>query len=547
MMLRQSRRTFVKNGLIVAGSLYPLSKADALHRFSDGSYLGGLDAEGVNPDIKSILKLGVDAAMKAGASYADCRFTYTRTRSIGVQGAGQLGNASDTESITVGIRSLVNGYWGFAADTLWDKSEMVRLAKESVSLASGGALTGVREVVFAEREIVKDESWVTPVEIDPFDIHPAEILDRLGGLAVYTSNLPMTGAGNNLAVFVQQNKHFLASDGCSFNQKTYLSNCSFSVGVSDDNRRSLSAAVPSLTPASVGFEIYDEARIRDEIYEISERLKKDLKLPFKPVEVGRYETLIGAEGMARILSGTVGAATEIDRILGHEANATGTSYLKDPKEDLNKFVVGNDLLNVTADRDAPRGAATVKWDDEGVKSKAFKLVEKGIIKDFQTNREGAGWARDGYEAYSMPFESKGCAYAPQAVDPVTVHTANMSVRPGDDNSVTEESLLAGIEDGIYFPSLGVMPDFQQLSIFAASPICYEIKKGKKSGFLINAGTLFRTPEFWKSVARIGGMDSARTVGLSERKGQPQQTSMHSVTAVPSVVKDLSLIDIQRKA
>lgn len=530
----------------MTGSLYPLNKVGAIHRFSDGSFLGDLDVEGVNPDIRGILKSGVDAAMKAGASYADCRFTYTRNRYIETGGVGRVGAAFDTESITVGVRSLVNGYWGFAADTIWDRAEIARLAKESVSLASGGASTGVREVVFADRDIVSDESWVMPVEIDPFEVHPSEILDRLGGLAVYTSNLPMTGTGKNQASFTQQNKHFFASDGCSFNSKTYLSNCSFNVSVSD-GKRSLSASVSSLTPAGVGFEIYNEAGIRKEIYEISERLKEDLKLPVKSVDVGRYETLIGAKGMARILSGTVGAATEIDRVLGHEANATGTSYLKDPKDDLNKFVIGNDLLNVTADRDSLKGAATVKWDDEGVKTKAFKLVERGVIKDFQTNREGAGWARDVYDVHSMPFESNGCAYAPQAVDPATVHTANLSVRPGDDNSVTEGSLLAGIEDGIYFPSLAVTPDFQQLSVFASSPACYEIKKGKKSAFLINAGTLFRAPEFWKSVARMGGADSAQTFGLSERKGQPQQVSFHSITAVPSVVKDLSLIDIQRKA
>lgn len=546
MMLKQSRRTFVKNGLIVAGSLYPISTAGAVHRFLDGSYLGDLDTGGMNPDIKGILKLGVDAAMVAGASYADCRFTYTRTRTIFVQNGRLGGGTNDSESITVGIRSLVNGYWGFAAGTLWDKGEIVRLAHESVSLAAGGAATGLREVTLADRSILSDSSWVTPIEIDPFDVHPAEVLDRLGGLAVYTSNIPMTGVGQNQALFNQQNKHFLASDGCSFSQKTYLSNGVFVVGVSDGNR-SLSVSLPSLGHASVGFELFNEARLREEVYQASERLKADLKLPVKPIDVGRYDTLIGAEGMANILSGTIGAATEIDRVLGHEANATGTSYLKDPKEELSKFAVGNELLNVRADRDSPGGAATVKWDDEGVLTGAFQLVEKGVIKDFQTNREGAGWAREGYEINGIPFQSRGCAFAPQAVDPVAVHTANMVINPAEDNSLTEVSLMNDIADGIYFPNLGVTPDFQQLSIFAFSPICYEIKKGKKTAFLVNAGTLFRTPEFWKSVTRIGGPNSTLKCGIRERKGEPAQTSYHSITAVPSVVKDLSVIDIQRKA
>jgi hypothetical protein len=37
------------------------------------------------------------------------------------------------------------------------------------------------------------------------------------------------------------------------------------------------------------------------------------------------------------------------------------------------------------------------------------------------------------------------------------------------------------------------------------------------------------------------------VGVSETKGEPPQTSYHSVTAVPVIVKDLSVVDFRRKA
>lgn len=546
MIKRQSRRAFFKNGLVVTGALYPLGKANAFDRFSDESCIEGSDGTGINPDIIQTLKAGIDASLAAGASYADCRFTHTIIRDIRVGPKGIMTTASsDTESVTVGIRSLVKGYWGFAAGTLWDKNEMIRLARESVSLASGGAVTGLREVVLVDRDIVTDGSWATPIEIDPFKIHPAEISDRIGGLRVFASNMAMTQVVGTTTQFIQQNKYFIASDGCSFKQTTYNSSGLFTLMVSDGPRR-VQGNISSLSPAGIGFELFDEARLREEIVQLREDLKEDLKLPVKPVEVGRYETLVNAEAVASVLSSTIGAATEIDRVMGHEANATGTSYLKDPNADLGNFIVGNEMLNIMADRNAKGSVATVKWDDEGVATQRFSLVEKGVIKDFQTNREGVEWIRKGYKSNNIPLSSRGCAYATEAVDPVSVHTANMTMKPGSGNDSTA-SLMNNIKDGIYIPSWFATPDYQQLGVFAVAPRCYEIKQGKKAAFLINAGTLFRTPEFWKSISGIGGESSTEKFGLAERKGQPEQNSHHSITSVPVVLKDLSLIDIKRKA
>lgn len=543
---KQARRKFIKNSIVLTGSLYPLSRANSLGLYTeaDNTELSGKILEVQN--LKEAMKVAVDAAISAGASYADCRFTHTKERRIYVA-TGILTYGNDQESITVGIRSLVNGYWGFASGTSWTKDEMARLANESVGLAVGGVRTGQREVVLAPRSVVPDESWIMPVEIDPFSIHPNEIMDRLGGLSVFATNLIN---GNDLtnveSHFVQQDKHFLASDGCSFSQKTYLSHGALGIQVTDGSRR-IGGNISSLSPAGVGFELFNEARLREEIRELKEELEEDLKLPVQPVDVGRYDTLIGASAVASILSKTVGAATEIDRIMGHEANATGTSYLQDPPKDIGSYTVGNDMLNVVANRNERGGAATVKWDDEGVASTIFPLVTKGVVQDLLTDREGAAWVKDGYSRNNLSFSSRGCAYAPEAVNPPSIHTSNLTMVPNSGGG-TAQTLMKDIPKGIYFSNFNMVdPDFQQLSVFAANPACYEIKDGKKSALLLNGGTLFRTPEFWKSVIAAGNEDSAVRYGIAERKGQPQQASVHSVTATPVVVKDLSVIDIRRKA
>ncbi len=544
----QSRRAFIRNGLVLAGSMYPLSKAGATQTLFGARQSEEFGTPGLNPDIHQILKAAIDASISAGASYADCRFTFTRKRIIDVSNTGITASSGDTESITVGIRSLINGYWGFASGTLWSKDEMIRLAKESVTLAARGRETGPREVVLAKRDVIQNENWVMPVELDPFDIHPNEMVDRIGGIRVFINNIASTDAARTQGVFERQNKHYMASDGCAFSQTTYLTQGTIQFTVKGEQQRQFPGSVSSISPAGVGFELFNEAQIRNEIIHSVEEIKKDIQLPIKPIEVGRYETLFGPQAVASILSGTIGAATEIDRVMGHEANATGTSYLRDPAKDLGKFNVGNSLLSVTANRIQKGGAATVKWDDEGVAPGTFPVVESGIVKDFQTSREGVEWVREGYSNASMPLVSRGCAYAPQAVDPILVHTANLTMQAGNDDS-SEQSLMSNISNGIYFDTIFVDTDFQQLNTFATSPtrVCFEVKNGKKSAILIDGGTLFRTPEFWKSTQAIGGKDSARTFGISERKGQPAQQSQHSITAVPIVVKDLSVIDIRRKA
>src|SRR5690606_18852292 len=140
--------------------------------------------------------------------------------------------------------------------------------------------------------------------------------------------------------------------------------------------------------------------------------------------------VLDAPSMVALLDRTLGRATELDRALGYEANAGGTSYLNDPFGMLGSYEAGAPLLTVTGNRSEPGGLATVQWDDEGVRPDTFPLVENGVLTDFQTTRESAGWLEDYYARTGRPFRSHGCANAPAAVDPPLQHTPNLVLTPG---------------------------------------------------------------------------------------------------------------------
>ena len=75
----------------------------------------------------------------------------------------------------------------------------------------------------------------------------------------------------------------------------------------------------------------------------------------------------------------------------------------------------------------------------------------------------------------------------------------------------------------------------------------EITNGKLGAYLKYGGFLFDSPTVWKDLAVIGGADSALRISASDIKGEPAQTTVHSVSAVPGIIRNMSIIDVTRRA
>lgn len=531
-MISASRRGFLKSGAtaIAGGGM-----------FNSLLPLNVYDIQSVATDVRELIMHALDVARSNGAIYADARLTHSFVREY-----PQPQRVIDFESITVGVRCLVNGYWGFASGPVWNKDELGRLATEAAAQAKVNSLGKSRDCNLVDAPVVRDGSWTMPVEIDPFTVHPTQVQDVLLGLSEYASRRP-DGVGVSLQLkFQKQNKVFGSTEGSYCSQTTYTSQAPGGVGYRDSRGNRSGRSFSGLSPAGVGFEILDEKNLREQVDLLLEEIRKDLLLPIIPVDVGRYDTMFSANVVSDLISSTIGSATEIDRALGYEANAGGTSYINEPEEMLGSLVLGKPLLTVTGNRSMPRGAATVKWDDEGVSPDDFGLVHDGRLSDFQTSRESAEWLRKKNDEVGVKTRSHGCSYASGGIDAPLVRCANLVMKHGVDNE-TEVSLRESIEDGIEVTNGSVTMDFQQLSGWLNAGQCYEIKKGTRTKRIAGAGALFRAPELWKSLLKIGGDSSKEMFGKITRKGQPAQTAIHSVTAVPVLCEKVSTVDILRKA
>ncbi len=491
-----------------------------------------------DPRLKALVERGIDASKSAGATYADVRLTHEYRRGGG-------GDVGEIESMTVGVRALVNGYWGFASGPVWSLDEMVRLGQEAVLQAKANGLGKPRVTTLAPTPVVSGH-WTMPIQIDPFSIHPAEVYDRLIGISIYAERRSdRIHVNQNMAGFFKQDKAFGSSDGSYCTQRNYLTSGLFLLSLRLPDDRGSGGELDFLDPAGVGFELFEEQRMRAGVDRLIEDIKADLALPVEPVEVGRYDTVVSARPVAHLLGGTVGVATELDRALGYEANAGGTSYLNDPFEMLGTFKIGSPLFTVTMNRDQTGGAATTQWDDEGVVPETTSLIKDGVVNDMQTTRESAGWMQEWLTKHDRPIRSTGSAYAPSGVDAPLAHTGNLVLTPSTDDH-TLDTLVSQLKNGVLFTSIGIALDFQQLNGMAAGK-AYKINNGKKVALLDGAGILFRTPELWKSLSILGGPGSAVQAAGLEYKGQPGQTSTHTITAVPAMFTQQTIIDSKRKA
>jgi TldD protein len=254
-----------------------------------------------------------------------------------------------------------------------------------------------------------------------------------------------------------------------------------------------------------------------------------------------------ADVAASILDGTIGKATELDRAMGYEANAGGTSFLgPDPMALLGAFKVGSSMVNVTADRTTPGGLSTVKWDDEGVSAHEFSLVKDGVVVDYQTTRESSAWLAPWYEKQGKPVASHGCAAA-QAGDAITMqHRPNLRLEPATAD-VTRDDLIKQVKKGMFFGHSDVSTDFQARSGLGVSGHAREIVNGTLGARLPQSAFSFDTVELWKNVIGIGGRSSQRRIQAAAVKGQPGQRSFHSATAAPMSVTGVAVIDPMRKA
>ena len=119
---------------------------------------------------------------------------------------------------------------------------------------------------------------------------------------------------------------------------------------------------------------------------------------------------------------------------------------------------------------------------------------------------------------------------------------NVSLMPGAED-LSEEDVIAATDHGILVAGRGSYSiDQQRYNFQFSGQVFWEIRNGRKYQMLRDVAYVARTPDFWSSMAMIGGPGTYYLGASSgDAKGQPVQSNAVSHGCPIALFNDVDII------
>ena len=467
----------------------------------------------------------LDTAAARGAVYADVRFERTHTERIEVRNA-DVGSMTDERSDGFGVRALVDGAWGFAASARFDDASLDGAAERAVAMARAGAGASGKRIGTIPTDAYVDH-FATPVERDPAGVtlgdRVALLLEAERGL----HSAPSIAVGLAWIDLWRTDKEFYSSAGSRIAQTIYQSGGGMSalaVGEGDAQVR--------MWPGDRGmyfgggWEAIERAELCENAQRIGEEAHQLLAAPQCPS--GTFDVILGGSQVSLQIHESCGHAAELDRIMGWEANFSGTSFL-DPGE-RGRLKYGSPIVTIEIDNTMPRGFATCGYDDEGSQSVRADVIRDGMLVGFESSRD---------TAHQIGTTSTACVRAQNWQHVPMIRMCNLNLLPGN---VPFENLFDDVHDGFYMEANRSWSiDDRRLNFQFGTQIGWEIKHGKRGRMVKNPTYGGVTPVFWNSCDAIGDAASWFEWGTPNcGKGEPIQTGRTTQAAAPARFRNVAV-------
>ncbi len=470
-------------------------------------------------------RAAVEAALAAGATYADARVVIRRHERLQAQN-GEIQTVGHDEDAGVGIRALVGSSWGFAATSELTDVASKRAGAEATATAKASALVPGTGLQLADVPVVEDR-YTTPFVEDPFrvplDTKVAVVVDAtrtmaaVEGIAVATAQL----------LFWDTDKWFLSSQGHRIHQRIVESGCEMNataVGESETQRRSYPQSFGHVETG--GYEVVRRFDLPGHAQSIAEEAVQLLSAADCPS--GALDLILDSSQLALQIHESVGHAIELDRILGWEAAFAGTSFLA--VEELGSLRYGSELMNITADATIPGALATFGYDDEGTPAQCVDIVREGTWVGVLSGRDSAHLA--GLPPGGM-VRADGFNRLPM------VRMTNVGLEPGDSSL---DEMIAETKHGVLMATNRSWSiDDKRLNFQFGCEIGWEVIDGRRGRMVKNPTYTGITPRFWGSLDMLAGPDEWVPWGVPNcGKGQPMQVGHTGHPASPGRFRDVRI-------
>jgi TldD protein len=457
----------------------------------------------------------VQAALDAGARYADARVMHRRYESMSARN-GEIEELTQDEDAGIGVRALVGSSWGFyAIPDLSDPAARAAGVRAAEIAAASALVPGpAADLVPATAAV---GSWASACETDPLGV----ALSDKGDLLVHATKT-MREHGADLAEGLYQiwdtAKWFVSSEGHRIDQHIRECGAGISatvVGDGETQRRSY----PSYRGqyGSRGWELVTELDLGAHAARVAGEARALLTAPLCPA--GQTTLILGGEQMALQIHESVGHAIELDRILGWEAAFAGTSWLD--LDQLGTLQYGSELMNITIDPTIPGALGSFGYDDEGTPAATRDAVREGRWVGVLAGRDSAAVA--GLD-YAGSVRADGWARLPM------VRMTNVGLEPGPH---TLDEMIAATDDGILMDfNRSWSIDDKRLNFQFGCEIGWEVKGGKLGRMLRNPTYTGIGPIFWRSMDMLSS-ESVAWGTPNCGKGQPGQVGHTGHPAAPA--------------
>jgi len=499
---------------------------------------------------KQLADVALNAARSKGATYTDVRIGRYLNQFV-VTREDKVENIVNTESYGMGIRVIANGGWGFAATDKLDKDSIAKTAETAVAIAKENSRLLTEPVKLAPQKGLGEVSWKAPIEKNAFEVPIKEKVDLL----LNVNDAAMKAGANyitSLLFLINEQKYFASSDGSYIDQDVHRIWPAFFITKIDaatgkfETRNTLSA------PMGMGYE-YLDWRPQDKIQSVTTLYKgrydmlEDAKaggmqagekMKAKTAEPGKYDLILDPSHLWLTIHESVGHPTELDRVLGYEANFAGTSFLTLDKWQSKNFNFGSKLVNIVADKTQIGSLGAVGYDDEGVPCGKWDLIKDGVLVNYQVIRD---------QAHILGLNaSQGCCYADNWSSVQFQRMPNVSLQPGKQKKSIDD-LIKNVEKGIYIIGDGSFSiDQQRYNFQFGGQLFYEIKNGKIAGMLKDVAYQANTHEFWNSCVDIADESDFRLGGaFGDGKGQPAQSNSVSHGSATARFNGVNVINTSR--
>ena len=467
-----------------------------------------------------------EAAKAAGADYADGRVVAEESESITVRNQ-QMEGIDRSNSEGIGIRVLVNGYWGFAATARLGPEEIERTAGLAVEIARAASRLPMEPIRLADADPATG-TWHSPMQEDPFNV-PLE--EKVALLMEATHRMQgvhgLAFAEGGIDLF-RRRTSLATTEGTEIEQTTVHSGAgteAVALGEGELQRRSFPNSFRGHVAAR-GWEHVQKLGLIEEAERTATEAVELLSAKECPTDV---TTLVIDSGQLELqIHESIGHPVELDRVLGMEEAYAGSSFVK--PTDRGKLRYASDLVSITADATLAGGLGSFGWDDEGVPAQRVPIIADGIFQDFVSSRETAS---------VLGIPSSGAMRADGWQHLPLIRMTNISIEPREGSLA---DIVGDTKDGIFMATNSSWSiDDKRVNFQFGCEIAWRIKGGKLTEMYRNPNYTGITTEFWRSCDAVGGREDWTLWGTPNcGKGQPGQVARVGHGAAPARFRNVQV-------